>query len=66
MVLPGRRHPNSINDDKSPEDSFAAPDGTPADVPASLRALPEVTRGFVRAESLLDPAGALPRGGCNL
>jgi hypothetical protein len=52
--------------DTSLEDSFTVPDATPAGVPASLRALPEPTRGFVRAEELLDPAGALPHGGCNL
>jgi hypothetical protein len=36
-----------------------------ADVLASLRALSELTRGFVRAEQMLDPARAEPLGGCN-
>jgi hypothetical protein len=66
MVLPGRRDQDPIDDDnKSLENSCVVPDAALADVPASLRALPEPTRGFVRAEELLDPAGALPRGGCN-
>jgi len=67
MVLSGRRDPDPINDDnKSLENSLAVPDAAPADVPAALRALSEPTRSFVRAAELLHPAGALPRGGCNL
>jgi hypothetical protein len=48
------------------ENSFVVPDAALHDVLASPRALPKPTRGFVRAEEPLDPAGALPRGGCNL
>jgi hypothetical protein len=45
-VLPGRRYPELINDDdKLLENSFTVPDAAPADVPASLRAPAEPTRG---------------------
>jgi hypothetical protein len=46
MVLSGRRDPDPINDDnKSLEHSFAVPDAAPADVPATLRAPADPTRG---------------------
>jgi hypothetical protein len=45
------RFPGRADFDTLIENSFAAPDGTPADVPASLWALPEITRrgsvGFI-------------------
>ena len=45
-VLLGKRYPDLINDDeKLPENSFTVPDAAPADVPASLRAPAEPTRG---------------------
>ena len=45
-VLPGRRYPELINDDeKLLENSFVVPDAALADVPASLRAPAEPTRG---------------------
>ena len=65
-VLPGKRYPDLINDDqKLLENSFVVPDAALADVPASLRGPAEPTRGFVRAEQMLDPARAEPLGGCN-
>jgi hypothetical protein len=46
MVLPGRRHPDPINNDnQSLENSFAVPAAAPADVPAALRAPADRTRG---------------------
>jgi uncharacterized protein (TIGR03032 family) len=45
-VLPGRRYPEMINDDeKLLENSFVVPDEALADVPATLRAGAESTRG---------------------
>ena len=45
-VLPGRRYPELINDDaKLLENSFVVPDAAPADVPATLRAPADPTRG---------------------
>jgi hypothetical protein len=45
-VLPGKWHPDLINDDqKLLESSFAVPDAALAHVPASLRGPSEPTRG---------------------
>ena len=45
-VLPGRRHPNVINDDKKPlQNSFVVPDAAPADLSVALRVPAEPTRG---------------------
>ena len=45
-VLPGRRYPELINDeDTLLENSFVVPDAVLADVPASLRAPAQPTRG---------------------
>ena len=59
MVLPGRRHPDAINDDnKSLENSFVVPDAAPADVPAALRVPADPTRGA----AVSGGNGRLPRG----
>jgi hypothetical protein len=59
------RFPGRADFDTFIENSFTVPDAALADVPASLRALSDPTRGFVRAEQMLDPARAEPLGGCN-
>jgi hypothetical protein len=46
MVLPGRRHPDPINDDdESLGNAFVVPDATSAVVPAAPRAPADPTRG---------------------
>jgi uncharacterized protein (TIGR03032 family) len=58
-VLPGRRYPDLINDDeKLLENSFVVPDAALADVPASLRAPADPTRGAAGP----DGNGSEPRG----
>jgi hypothetical protein len=58
-VLPGRRHPDLINDDeKLLENSFVVPDAAPADVPAALRAPAGPTRGAAGSAG----NGRSPRG----
>ena len=58
-VLPGRRYPDLINDDdKLLENSFVVPDAALADVPASLRASAEATRGAAGTAG----TGSAPRG----
>ena len=52
-----QRYPDLINDEKLLENSFLVPDAAPADVPASLRAPAEPTRGAAGSGG----NGSLPR-----
>jgi hypothetical protein len=57
-VLPGKRYPELINDDKKLlENSFTVPDAALADVPAALQGPAEPTRGAAESGG----NGSLPR-----